>query len=418
MAYTVSASYYTPAAQQYHQLQTDLTDSQPKALLFNGMNGPVPGAQRLVDLNRLATASPAMFPRAAAWSRATSSKDIKRLLVNNATTASGIYRNGYRDHFMITTPEAPHLQSQLLSLGQLLTDLGAHVTYKQNGEYIDSSVFAADMSLSVKRLNATGQQFGPSLHILSQFDEDTIAEEDQNTTCEKIMNQVDDNRAVFVTQSHMFEGNGNNLVNFNRNMILVGAGEKGEQGAHNLVANISGAQVFPVKMPEDSDYFHLDLLCCFLPSGHVMYCDEVLDQTGKQQLNQALFKGSKSIKEEFGIKVPRELASMFACNAVTVGMNDIVLAYPHAGVVPIEEAHRTEQRTVKPDVLARAQAAFQPLYDRLTGLGYRVHANLDLSLYNFHQGGFHCVINPVNQFLLTNSNQGSAATAAFDQLMR
>ena len=126
-----------------------------------------------------------------------------------------------------------------------------------------------------------------------------------------------------------------------------------------------------------------------LPTGHVVYCPEVMTTEAIATLERELFKGNAALKDKYAIPVSKELAEAFCCNLVTIGSRDLFVQPPVEGQIYSREGRGLEG----------AKDDFSSFKDKLETIGFKVY-EINTALMNLSGGGLHCMINKQNHPVL------------------
>ncbi|MFM7469779.1 MAG: dimethylarginine dimethylaminohydrolase family protein [Vampirovibrionales bacterium] len=107
-----------------------------------------------------------------------------------------------------------------------------------------------------------------------------------------------------------FEGAGDALI-WRNELVFAGYRARSHFQAHLDIAHVCGLPVLPLEL-KNPRFYHIDVCCCPMETGHFVYAPEAFDEYGRQVIEY-------HIPERLRIPVAIEEAHNFACNAISVG---------------------------------------------------------------------------------------------------
>lgn len=297
---------------------------------------------------------------------------------------NGFVVKGYVEFHNDKNGNIAKIHSEWQALQEILNKCGARViNIKPTNAALTGQVYTADPAQSYVFVNANHDEFveSHSLTIFSHFrnpsrrDEakamiefyDTLKRDSAYTSL--FRNRINTNA------HYIMEGNGDNLLDPYRGIIVSGYGVRNESTSLSELEKLTGLPVYGVESKEP--FFHIDTYCSILPNGYVLYAPEVMTDKGLQQLEYAFFKNSTELKEKYAITVSKEDAENFVCNAVIIGQNIIM------------------------------QPCCDALKKTLLEKGF-VLTFTAAQVANYGGGGLHCMTNKFNQPVISNYNYTTA----------
>jgi N-dimethylarginine dimethylaminohydrolase len=134
---------------------------------------------------------------------------------------------------------------------------------------------------------------------------------------------------VDVPENFSFEGAGDAL--FCGDTLYAGYRMRSDAAGHQKIGQMIGCRVIPVELV-DARYYHLDTCFCPLAEGEAIWYPLAFDDYGQRAIQEHVSQSFRDrpslISENRGqaeplIKVEREEAERFACNAVVIGKHVI-----------------------------------------------------------------------------------------------
>jgi N-dimethylarginine dimethylaminohydrolase len=107
-----------------------------------------------------------------------------------------------------------------------------------------------------------------------------------------------------------FEGAGDALI-WRNELVFAGYRARSHFQAHLDIAQVCGLPVLPLEL-KNPRFYHIDVCCCPMETGHFIYAPEAFDDYGRQVIEY-------HVPERLRIPVSADEAANFACNAISVG---------------------------------------------------------------------------------------------------
>jgi len=225
-------------------------------------------------------------------------------------------------------------------------------------------VFTADASIS-QEIN------GENIIFLSNF---TNTERQAEVALHKKFLLRQKPNALIKTSPYNIEGTGDNVYDPYRDIFWSGytkstdrkSADEGRSDklSHDFLRAATNTNVISLETSEQ--FFHIDTALGPLPRGEIIFYPGGIRAEQRALFNKAAFTDYGLDEKTHLITVSKEDADNYACNALYIGENQILIS-------------------------ADTSQEFQ---DRLKRAGYDIHP-LSIEIFRYSGGGFHCLTNPV-----------------------